>query len=161
MKSTSQPESVGLQLSRLPDGRIEALSAGVRTVVRISVCFPWTAPGTFVSLRDDNNVEVALIEDIATLDGESRGVLEQGLREANFSFEITAIRVLKLEFEIRHWEVECVQGVRRFQTPKEDWPHRLPPNGLLITDVAGDIYKIPDWTMLDRTSRRLLKAYLE
>lgn len=160
MKSTTQQNNPGLQLRRLSDGRIEVQKEDGPTVVRISVCFPWTAPDTFVSLRDDDNVEVALIEDPASLDAESRAVLAQGLREANFSFEITAVRVLKTEFEIRHWEVECVQGLRSFQTPKDDWPHRLPPNGLLITDVAGDIYKIPDWTVLDRPSRRLLKAYL-
>ena len=149
------------QLRRAEDGRMVAQLGEESHPVRISVCFPWTAPDRFISLRDAENKEVALIAEPSLLDPGSRAVLEQGLREANFAFEITRVEVLREEFEIRHWEVECTQGKRSFQTRKDDWPKSLPPHGLLITDVSGDVYTIHDCNVLDRHSRKQLAVYVD
>ncbi len=148
-------------LRRAEGGRIEARFGEESHLVRISVCFPWSAPDRFISLRDEENKEVALIAEPGSLDAESRAVLEQGLREVNFAFEITRVTMLREEFEIRHWEVECTQGARSFQARKGDWPKSLPPRGLLITDVGGDVYAINDCNDLDRHSQKQLAIYVD
>lgn len=150
-----------LVLSRTEDGRTIATRDGVAHTVHVTTCFPWSAPGAYLSLRDDDGREVALIPAPEDLEAASRAVLMQALRDAAFAFEITHIVLVKKEFEIRHWEVTCVEGHRVFQTGVDDWPRPLPPNGLLITDVAGDVYRVRDWTALDKHSRAQIAMFVD
>ena len=155
------PSRAPLRIFRASDGRFMASTGGEARAVRITTCFPWTAPDAYISLRDADDREVALVASLDDVDAESRAVLVQALREAAFAFEITQVAVIRKEFEIRHWEVTCREGLRTFQTHMDDWPRALPPHGLLITDVSGDVYVIHDWTALDRHSRKQLAIYID
>src|SRR5438046_8710029 len=59
---------------------------------------------------------------------------------AGFVFKVTQVTAIEEEVEIRHWRVETVQGTRSFQTRLDAWPRLLPHGGLLLRDVAGDLY---------------------
>jgi len=63
--------------------------------------------------------------------------------------------------EIRHWRVDSRQGARACQTRLDAWPRLLPHGGLLIRDVAGDLYQVADPAALDRQSRALLWAFVD
>jgi hypothetical protein len=52
-------------------------------------------------------------------------------------------------------------GNRSFQTHLDDWPRVLPGGGLLIRDVAGDLYRLADPKRLDKKSRALLWAFVD
>jgi hypothetical protein len=73
------------------------------------------------------------------------------------------MRVVEIEeeVEIRQWTVETRDGPRHFQTHLDDWPRVLPMGGLLIRDVGGDLYRLPDPARLDRRSRELLWAFVD
>lgn len=154
-------ECNALRLTRTQDGRTVASRDGVESIVHVTTCFPWSAPGTYLSLRDDEGHEVALIPSMETIDAESRTVLLQALHDATFAFEITGVVLVRKEFEIRHWDVTCAEGHRVFQTHVDDWPRHLPPKGLLVTDVAGDVYRIADWTRLDAQSKKQLAMFVD
>jgi hypothetical protein len=139
--------------------RAEVGGRAVSVVVRR--CFPWSEPGKFISLRDDENVEIALVEDPARLDEESRRVLEQALAAAGFVLEVTRVVAVEEEIEIRHWKVETRQGERTFQTRLDDWPRVLPGGGVLIRDVAGDLYHVPAPETMDRRSRELMYSFVD
>ena len=152
----------GVRLERRADGQIHAWAEGVEgRAVRVCRCFPWSEPGRFLSLRDDDDDEVALIESAAELDPASRKVLEEGLAEAGFVFEVSEILELEEEIEIRTWKVRTRQGARSFQTPRDEWPREVPGGGLLIRDVAADLYYIPRPEQLDAGSRRRLWAFVD
>lgn len=155
------PAQQALRLSRSPDGRTMVERNGEWVAVRVSSCFPWSAPDTYLSLRDSENIELALIPSLDDMNDGDRAILTQALRDAAFAFQVTRVVLVKKEFEIRQWEVICVEGPRVFQTKVDDWPRPLPPHGLLITDVTGDVYVIPDWTALDKQSRRELAPFVE
>ena len=53
------------------------------------------------------------------------------------------------------------QGARLFQTHLDDWPRVLSSGGLLIRDVAGDLYHIAAPEALDKKSRELLWAFVD
>ncbi len=143
------------------DGRLIAV-AGERTVpVKLRQCFPWSEPTRHISLRDSDDKEVALVEDPASLDAESRQALELALAEAGFVLEVTRVLEIEEEIEIRQWTVETKQGNRLFQTHLDDWPRVLPGGGLLIRDVAGDLYRLGDPGKLDKKSRALLWAFVD
>src|SRR5256886_7735885 len=79
-----------------------------------STLFPYTTlfRSRFVSLRDDEEREVALVRDPAELDPASRRVLEEAMVAAGFVFEIIRVTAIEEEVEIRHWRVETPQGGR-------------------------------------------------
>lgn len=150
-----------LRVTRTSDGRFLAAWAGQQCHVNVTTCFPWSAPTAYISLRDMEGGEVALIPSLDDIDGETRAVLESALQEAAFAFEITSVNTVRKEFEIRQWDVQCAQGPRVFQTKSDEYPQILPPHGLLITDVAGDVYVVQDWTTLDRHSRKELALFVD
>lgn len=143
------------------DGRLVAI-VGERTVpIRLRQCFPWSEPTRHISLRDGDDKEVALVGEPASLDAESRQALELALAEAGFVLEVTRVLDIDEEIEIRQWTVETRQGMRSFQTHLDDWPRVLPGGGLLIRDVAGDLYRLADPQGLDKKSRALLWAFVD
>ena len=155
--STEPPLSLRLS----PDGRLLARLGTSWLPVRLRQCFPWSEPGRHVSLRDDGDEEVALVEDPASLAPESRRALERALAEAGFVLEVTRVMSIDEEVEIRQWTVETKHGKRAFQTHLDDWPRALPMGGLLIRDVAGDLYRLPAPATLDARSRELLWAFVD
>jgi hypothetical protein len=150
-----------LRLERRPDGLTWAIQDQAEVVVQVARCFPWSEPTRFISLRDFDEEEVALVRSPAELDPASRKVLEEALVEAGFVLEVERILAVEEEIEIRSWKVHTRQGPRSFQTPRDEWPRDLPGGGLLIRDVAGDLYHIAAPEDLDRSSQRLLWAFVD
>ena len=143
------------------DGRLMAVRGDNVIAVKLRQCFPWSEPTRHISLRDSDDKEVALVDDPSTLDEESRQALELALAEAGFVLEVTRVVEIEEEIEIRQWTVETKQGNRSFQTHLDDWPRALPGGGLLIRDVAGDLYRLADPARLDKRSRALLWAFVD
>ena len=153
--------TVNITLRRAPDGRLLLVNNESREAVRIRQCFPWSEPNRHISLRHDEEEEVALVDDPAELDAESRQALENALAEAGLVLEVTSVLAIEEEVEIRQWSVVTRQGRRRFQTHLDDWPRMLPGGGLLIRDVCGDLYRFGEPAALDKRSRELLWAFVD
>jgi len=150
-----------LTIERGSDGRLMASRDGEARAVTVRQAFPWSNPGRFLSLRDDEDEEFALVEDIGRLDPASQGALEEALVVAGFVLAVTRVADIREEVEVRHWQVETRQGPRTFQTRLDDWPRVLPHGGLLIRDVAGDLYHVAEPDALDAGSRDLLWAFVD
>jgi uncharacterized protein DUF1854 len=153
--------STALRLAHRTDGQLWAVRGETECVVRVRRAFPWSEPGRFISLRDAGDREFALVAEPQALDAESRAALEAALEAAGFVFGITAVTEIEEEVEIRTWRVATQQGARTFQTRLDEWPRPLPGGGLLIRDVAGDLYRIDNLATLDGRSRELLWAYVD
>jgi Domain of unknown function (DUF1854) len=161
-RPSARPGSVTLE--QRADGRLWARRGAEERPVWVRRCFPWSAPTRWVSLRDDEDEEFALVRDASELDPASRRVLEEALLGAGFVFEVVRVLAIEEEVEIRHWRVETQQGARSFQTRLDDWPRVLPGaggGGLLLRDVAGDLYRFTDVDRLDKRSRELLWAFVD
>lgn len=150
-----------LKLEKRADGQFWVVKDGQATRVRVQSCFPWSGPLDYISLRDDDDNEVALISFFDKLDAETRNMILEALAETGFLMRITEIHSITNDFEIRNWKVRTLQGKRTFQTELGEWPRVMPNGGLLIKDVAGDLYLIPEPGKLDKKSRKLIWAYLD
>jgi hypothetical protein len=156
------PPRVAHRLDARVDGQLELLAPdGTRTAVRAVRCFPWSHPAHFISLRDDEDHEVLLLQDPDDLDAQSRAHLDEALARVGFVLVITRIVAISEEYELRLWNVETEQGPRKFQTARDAWPRELPTGGVLIRDVAGDLYFVPDPARLDAKSQHLLWAFVD
>ena len=153
--------SPGLSLEWRADGSLWAVRGEEECAVSVRRCFPWTEPARHLSLRDGDEEEFAFVRDPADLDARSRAALERALEVAGFVFEVTRVLEIEEEVEIRRWQVETRQGPRTFQTRLDDWPRTLPHGGLLIRDLAGDLYHLRSPGELDRKSRELLWAFVD
>ena len=154
-------EGAALKLERRADGQLWAALNGDEQPVRVHRCFPWSEPGRFLSLRDVDDEEFTLVSTLDELEAESRRVLEHALTEAGFVLQVERVVDVDEEVEIRTWKVETRQGPRSFQTRLDDWPTDVPGGGILIRDVAGDLYHIPDPRALDARSRGWLWAFVD
>jgi len=150
-----------LRIEWRQDSQLWASRGDDARTVWVARLFPWSEPGRYVSLRDHDDEEFALVSDLASLDADSRGALEDALAEAGFVLEIAHIIHVEEEIEIRTWDVETRQGRRSFQTMRDEWPRDVPGGGILIRDVSGDLYRISDPASLDPKSRKLLWAYVD
>jgi hypothetical protein len=153
------PTSPRLQRGR--DGRLCLLQADGPRPVRPVRCFPWSHPAAYISLRDDDDEEAAFVVDPQALDPASRAALQEDLAQAGFVLHISRILSVRDELEIRTWRVETSEGPRTFQTARDEWPRVLAGGGLLLSDVAGDLYLIPRAAALDPASRRVLWAFTD
>ena len=150
-----------LNLIQLADGQYQATWDNHIAMVHVVRCFPWSEPYAFVSLRDYEELEIALIEHIEDLALSSQKILEQALAEAGFVLEITTIHTLEEEFELRNWVVETKQGMRTFQTKRDEWPRKTAQGELIIRDIHGDTFFISDVKALDSESQKRLTYYVD
>jgi Domain of unknown function (DUF1854) len=157
----TQKPAGALRLEVRADGSLWAMRPGEERAVSVRRCFPWSEPSRHLSLRDAEEEEFALVHDPAELDARSRAALEMALAVAGFVFEVSRVLEIDEEVEIRRWRVETKQGPRTFQTRLDDWPRTLPHGGLLIRDLAGDLYHLAKTEDLDRQSRELLWAFVD
>jgi hypothetical protein len=157
----SSPETNGPELRSAEDGRLLAMVDGEPVPVKLQQCFPWSEPGRHLSLRNEDDEEIALVEDPTTLDPVSRHALERAIADAGFVLDVVRVLDVEEEVEIRQWTVETRHGRRSFQTHLDDWPRTLPMGGLLIRDVAGDLYRLSAPEAMDAKSRELLWAFVD
>jgi hypothetical protein len=150
-----------LELRYGDDGRLLLHKDGRWISVKLRACFPWTNPREFVSLRDDENVEHALVRTPRDLPEAAREPLQRAMAAAGFAFQITALEAVEKDFELRVWKVRTEQGQRRFVTAIDDWPRELEDGKILLEDLSGDLYVIADREALDPRSRRLLWAFVD
>jgi Domain of unknown function (DUF1854) len=150
-----------LTLEWRADGSLWASKGEREAAVSVRRCFPWSEPTQHLSLRDTDEEEFAFVRDPGELDARSRAALEMALTVAGFVFEVTQVLEIEEEVEIRRWRVETRQGPRTFQTRLDDWPRTLPHGGLLIRDLAGDLYHLEAPAKLDKQSRDLLWAFVD
>ncbi|MCC5847349.1 MAG: DUF1854 domain-containing protein [Verrucomicrobia bacterium] len=150
-----------LQLERATNGKLILIQGDKRLTVRVSRCFPWTHPRKWISLRDEEGEEAALIPDPVALPEATRTLLESELEESDHTFVITRILVCRKEIELRCWEVETRQGPRGFQTELDEWPRRFGDGSVLIRDICGDLYTVEDPEALDPESRKKLWVLLD
>ncbi len=158
-----QPENekTGLQVERRVDGRLWASRDGEAVPVRLVRCFPWSSPARMLSLRDHEDEEVALVSELSDLDDASREALAEALVEAGFVLDVVEVLEIEEDVEIRRWKVRTRQGLRSFQTALDTWPREAPTGGLLIEDVAGDLFRIPPPDELDPKSQKKVWPFID
>ncbi len=148
---------------RGPDGTLRMTAEGDRSFLRVKVsrAFPLSDPHHYIGLRDSSDSEIGLIRDLRELPTEHRCLIEEELEKHYFIPVVQHIQDIKEEFGIVTWDVETDRGARRYIVRGlRDNVHEQSHFRLMITDVDGNRFEIPDYTLLDARSRAKLDLIL-
>jgi hypothetical protein len=127
--------------------------------VRLARYFPWSLPDAYISVRDADNHEVVMLNDLEELDDASRAVAQEELADKIFNPKITRILSHKREFGITTIQAITDRGPVEFQFDGRDSVRVLSPTRALFRDVDGNTLELPDLNQLDPASRRLVSRY--
>jgi hypothetical protein len=156
----STERTTRLELYRKDNNLLYVKTEGREIQVHVKQCFPWSSPGTMLSLRDGDDNEVCFIENIDELDSTSRQILRDFLKLSDFVLEVIKIVDIKEDVELRQYDVTTRGGKRRFHTKLDEWPEVLDDGSVLIQDLAGDLFRIKSVEELDPNSQKILSTYV-
>jgi hypothetical protein len=152
------PEQVVLR--RNGRGEIDAQIDGRKVPnVKVVRCFPWSMQDRYVSIRDKDGKEAALLENVELCEASSRAVIEQELRDRCFVPKILRIKSHQSEFDVVTISAQTDRGEVSFQIRSRDDVRTLSSTRAIFRDVDGNIYEVEDITQLDRSSQRHLERY--
>ena len=127
--------------------------------VRVARCFPWSLPASYVSIRNKEGKEIALLKTLDELDPDSRKLVEDELREKIFNPKILRVTEFKREFGVTSIRCDTDRGEVAFQIRSHEDVRVLTPTRALLRDVDGNTYELADLSALDPASRRHFQQY--
>ncbi|MBM3241026.1 DUF1854 domain-containing protein [Candidatus Poribacteria bacterium] len=151
-------KSIKIYRNELDDLVIELPDGSKHAKVRTMRAFPLSNPGEFIILRDKEDNEVGLIENINELNSKYKKVLEEELQKSYFIPQITKIKNLEEKFGISEWEVETNKGAHTFNVRNREEVRLFSSGRVLIKDADGNRYEIPDYRRLDPKSIAFLET---
>lgn len=156
-----------LRFSYAPEGTMRLEIAGQRCYLSVEVqrSFPIDEQNQYLSVRnalDEERPEIGIIEDAAELGPESARVVEQELYRRYFVPQIERVHYLKEEFGVVNFTVDTDRGPREFSVrhPNENLRY-IGEGRMLILDIDGCRYEVPDLGRLDRKSVQTLRDYVD
>ncbi len=132
----------------------------------LSRAFPFEKPFEYISVFDKDKHEIGFIRSLTEdFDEAVCARLMRELEESYYCPVIRRILSVKTQRGISYWQVECDFGEASFSLRDVyvDMRKLEGENGelrLLLTDVYGNRYEIPDANALDRQSYRRIELYL-
>jgi len=126
--------------------------------VRAAAAFPISGRASLVSFLGEQGREVLLLRDPERLEANSRAVLEDELARVYFTPRITRIYRIEETFGCSRWEVETDRGFTIFEISDREQIRLLPGGRILIQDVDGTRFEIPDAAALDPNSKAWLDS---
>lgn len=137
----------------MPDGRtypdVEPVQA-----------FPFSAPDRWISLCDAAGHEIVCLPRLDGLTPSVRQILEEELGRRQFIPVIRRIVDVTADADPSLWSVETDRGRTSFLLGSDEGICHLNASRILIIDIHGIRYLIPDLNRLDPASRRILDRYL-
>ena len=147
------------------EGGFVALKTNDKEYARVGIylTFPLTNPEEFISIReaDEKAKEIGLIEKLSDLDADQQEMIREQIRLRYFMPVITKVLDVKDEYGYAYWNVTTNFGTCRFTTQMSgDAVISLSDSRLLVTDIDGNRYEIPDFYQLTVAERKKLDLFI-
>jgi len=144
-------------------GGFVSLRLGERVYPRVHIyrAFPFTDPNRYLSVRESEgeNREIGMIEDLTDWDEATVLLINRQLSLRYFAPKIQKIREIKEEYGYSYWWVDTDKGVCRF-TCDQNAVTKLSDTRLIVTDVDGNRFELPDATVLSAKELRMVDLYM-
>ena len=164
--TVTHPEKVevrAIRLFREPAWTLRMSIGGDRSYLKVKVvrAAPLSQPERYIAFLDGKDEEICMVDDLAELDDEARGIIKEELERRYLTSTIQQVLSVRNEFGTSYWEVLSDRGEREFvvQNVAENaqW---LGEHRLLLVDVDGNRFEIPDLEDLDKQSLGLIEQVL-
>ena len=147
------------------DGGFVALKFGDKEYSRIGVylTFPLTEPEEYISIReaDEKAKEIGIIEKLSELDKDQQEMIREQIKLRYFMPTIVKVLDIKDEYGYAYWNVTTSFGACRFTTRMSgDAVIFLGESRLMVTDIDGNRYEIPDFYKLSVGERKKLDLFI-
>ncbi len=150
------------KFGRTPGGflRLE-LNGTTHERVALFRTFPFSYEQEYISVRDMEGAEIGIIRDMNEFEPDVVAAFREELERRYFAPTVTRIKSLKEEFGYAYWDVETDSGPRRFTVrDMQQSLLLLSAEHVLIVDIDGNRFDIPDYTKLDPVSRKYIDDLL-
>ena len=129
--------------------------------VSLRRAFPFEELWTYLSVLNQDEEEVGMIRDLSGFEEETATLLKEELERRYYSPVVLRILSLKERYGFSYWKVETAEGIMEF-TLRDTYKSliHLDSKRIIILDVDGNRFEIPDVTRLDRKSYRKIELYL-
>lgn len=147
------------------DGGFVGLKTKEKEYARVGVylTFPLTNPEEFISIResDEKAKEIGIVEKISNLPKDQQEMLREQIKLRYFMPVITKVLDIKDEYGFAYWNVITTFGACRFTTQvSRDAVINLTDSRLMVTDIDGNRYEIPDFYRLSVMERKKLDLFI-
>ncbi len=158
------PESVDpgkIRLFKEPRWILRMTIEGDRSYTRVKVvrAAPLTQPNRYFCFLDIKDEAICMVKDLSELPEESRPLVYEELDRRYLTAEIQKIVTLQNEYGVTYWTVDTDRGRRDFVAKSvaenAQW---LADARVMIFDVDGNRFEVPDIKALDRRSQALLES---
>ncbi|MBQ7875923.1 MAG: DUF1854 domain-containing protein [Clostridia bacterium] len=129
--------------------------------------FPLHQKDKYLSVRRkaeshrDRNTEIGIIEVLDGFSEKEKELVEHELEKRYFVPEIVKVKNAKEEFGHTYWETETTAGERNFTTfDMSSSLIRISENSVMLIDVDGSRYLIPDLKKADDKAMKILDIWL-
>ncbi|RKY04802.1 DUF1854 domain-containing protein [Candidatus Poribacteria bacterium] len=154
-----EPDKVKLYRNRFGELVLEYEGERFEDVIPLKA-FPLSAPENYIALIDSEDNEIGIIEDLNSLPEESRRVLREELEERYMVPKILKVLEVEEVFGMPVWRVVTDKGERTIELMSRSDAKLLPSGKVIIRDIDGNRYEIPNYWDLDPRSRSLLDTEL-
>ena len=155
------PEQIRLFRSPMGTVRLEILDEVCYFRVTVRRILPLSNPENYISLWAGDDVEIGIIHSPSHLDTESQKIIHEEIDKRYFTPVIKAIHRVKERFGVHKWEVETSRGnVTFFVQGLHQNVKQVPPSRIIVTDVRGNRYDIPNYQKLDAHSFQRIQRHL-
>ena len=137
------------------------IDGATQQVGSVAMAFPLSDRARMVVVRDRSGEEIGILDDLSKLGEDSREIVEAEIEKAYFLPQIVSVNDIEQELNIVTWSVETDRGPRDFHVRGiRQNVRRIGRVRLVIRDVDGNRYEIPDIRTLSPRGRRLVEEYI-
>ena len=144
---------------RTVHGRLELRKKGEEAWIEVTLgrLFPLSEPGGWFAVLDKEDKELGVLEDMTSLSRDSAASLRFELRRQYMVPEIRRVVTCRTRLDLVEWDVETDRGRVTFLVKQhQEQPYSPMPNRIVITDIEGNTYDVPDISKLDPESQKAL-----
>lgn len=129
--------------------------------VKLIRSYPYSLTDEYICVHDIEDNEIGIIRDLKELDEASRNSANKELQNRYYCPTVTAVKGIKERMGHFYFDV-VIDGKDKSFTVRDLTRNLRSANEstLLIFDIDGNRYIIPDQEKIEQKSRRLLEPYL-
>ena len=124
--------------------------------------FPFDLEWEFISVMNADSEEIGIVRNLTDFDEEAQGLLRSELERRYYSPVIERIRSAKERYGFSYWKVDCKGEGEVSFTLRDTYRSIIRAGGgrVILMDVDGNRFEIPDVAALDPKSYKKIELYL-